>query len=67
MIAESLKAEIARMANAIEWAQAGLKHAPEGRLLVDTSGSKPQYYWRRNSKERKGVYLGKAHAEKIRA
>ena len=63
MVQNALAAEIERMDEAIEWAKAGLTRAPQGKLLMDKQKGSVRYYWRKDSTDKKGTYLGKDGGE----
>ena len=67
MVRKRIVSEIARMEDAIKWAQSGLKHSPEGRLLVETQRGALRYYWRKGIHDKRGTYLGKDDQETHRA
>ena len=66
MMREELISGIEEMDRAIEWAQMGLKDAPEGKLLIDVRGDDAKYYWRKQPSEKKGTYLSKEEDALIR-
>ena len=68
MIAQAFSNEIRRLDQAIEWAQAGLKKAPKGRLLTERQrGMYTRYFWRKDARDKKGTYLGKGDEATIKA
>lgn len=64
---EKIVSRIEQMDAAIEWAQAGLDRAPQGRLLVENQRGVTRYYWRKNPNDKKGIYLGKGNDDVIKA
>lgn len=67
MLQDEIKTELAALVDAAEWAQQGLKKAPEGTLLVDCAKGAPRYYWRKAPSDKKGAYLSRESKQQIQA
>ena len=57
MFQDELSMELNRCRKAISWAEAGLRRAPKGHLLVDSSNGSVKYHWRKEPTDKKGEYL----------
>lgn len=67
MFVDALDCEAKRFLDAERWALSGLKKAPEGSLLIDSSARGTGCYHRMSAQDRKGTYLGEKDMPLIRA
>lgn len=54
-----LQQDVARLERIKKAAEADLKCAPQGTLRIAQNKNTVQYYWRKNSRDRKGTYIRK--------